>query len=280
MPVELLDCRGLNAIEKLALAEIDSLDTTERGCYASNEYLGDFLGVKPRQVTRIVAKLKEHELITSGRAMHPNGKYEERILRSRLDKWVAGGGVLVKNVHTPPSQKCPTEYTSTIEGSRTTRQAATQLAPMAGQLASVPYSGGRHLGRHQQAKVIANKAGLLLSSKGETIDNKVLDNQESVADLLRAVYDVFGCYSYESLNSCLTGAVEWLVRNKTGRGPKRRDHVLFMLDWLQTAEAEKIATPSDEAKLVYEDDRPAMPEFRRNEYARFLVGLWNPKILS
>lgn len=280
MPVELLDCRGLNAIEKLALAEIDSLDTSERGCYASNPYLSEFLGVQVRQVTRIIAKLKDYQLITTGRQLHPSGKFEERIIRSNLDKWVAAGGVLVKNVQDPPSQKCPTEYTSTLEVNRTTRQAATRPAKSDGQKGSYPASGGRHLGRYQQAKIIANKAGLPLSEKGAAIENKVLENQLGLADLLTAIYNVFSCYSYESVNGCITSAVEWLVRSKAGKGPKRKDQVLFILDWLQTAEAEKIVTPADDTKLVYEDSRPSMPDFRRVEYARFLAGLWNPKILS
>lgn len=48
----------LNAIEKMVLLEIDSLDG-ENGCYASNEYLADFCQCSQRKVSDAISKLKE-----------------------------------------------------------------------------------------------------------------------------------------------------------------------------------------------------------------------------
>lgn len=49
--------RRLNAIEKMILLEIDSLDG-ERGCYASNKYLADFCQCGESTVSRSITKLK------------------------------------------------------------------------------------------------------------------------------------------------------------------------------------------------------------------------------
>jgi hypothetical protein len=42
IPREVWLDRRLNALEKVILIEIDSLDSTERGCYASNKYIAEF----------------------------------------------------------------------------------------------------------------------------------------------------------------------------------------------------------------------------------------------
>ena len=50
----------LSWTEKILLIEIDSLDNDiEKGCFASNEYLGNFLGVAASTVANLVSKLKK-----------------------------------------------------------------------------------------------------------------------------------------------------------------------------------------------------------------------------
>lgn len=49
--------KRINAIEKMILLEIDSLDG-ESGCYASNRYLADFCQCSEATVSRAIAKLK------------------------------------------------------------------------------------------------------------------------------------------------------------------------------------------------------------------------------
>lgn len=51
-----LDTR-LNALEKIIFTEIDSLDSTERGCWASNKYIADFCQCSERSVSAAVSKL-------------------------------------------------------------------------------------------------------------------------------------------------------------------------------------------------------------------------------
>lgn len=54
---------NLNAIEKILLAEIESLDN-EKGCFATNDYFAEFLGVSKTKVSTSISKLKKLDLIT------------------------------------------------------------------------------------------------------------------------------------------------------------------------------------------------------------------------
>lgn len=47
----------LNALDKVILAEIDSLDQGERGCYASNQHIADFCQCSVTKVSTAVSKL-------------------------------------------------------------------------------------------------------------------------------------------------------------------------------------------------------------------------------
>lgn len=51
-----LDTR-LNALDKVILTEIDSLDNGERGCYASNKYLAGFCQCSETKVSTAISKL-------------------------------------------------------------------------------------------------------------------------------------------------------------------------------------------------------------------------------
>lgn len=73
-----LDTR-LNAIEKVILTEIDSLDQGEKGCYASNEHLAEFCQCSKRKVSEAVSKL-----IKCGYIHIQNFDGRKRELRSRL----------------------------------------------------------------------------------------------------------------------------------------------------------------------------------------------------
>lgn len=53
-----LDTR-LNALDKIILIEIDSLDSGERGCYASNKYIAEFCQCSESKVTKAISKLIE-----------------------------------------------------------------------------------------------------------------------------------------------------------------------------------------------------------------------------
>lgn len=74
-----LDSR-LNALEKIILMEIDSLDIDERGCFASNEYLADFCQCGVTKVSTAISKLIDLGFLES----RFDGR--RRFVKSRLSK--------------------------------------------------------------------------------------------------------------------------------------------------------------------------------------------------
>lgn len=73
--------KRLNALEKVILMEIDSLDNEETGCYASNKYIAEFCQCSETKTSTAISKLIDLDYIYlksfDGRT---------RILKSRLSK--------------------------------------------------------------------------------------------------------------------------------------------------------------------------------------------------
>lgn len=84
----------LSLLEKIMLAEIDSLDG-EDGCFATNEYFANFFGLSIRQVSRLINDLAEKKLIVS---TIDKSKGNRRTIRTLLPKLSIA---IDKNVHTP-----------------------------------------------------------------------------------------------------------------------------------------------------------------------------------
>ncbi len=63
IPKEVWLDRRLNALEKVILTEIDSLDSSERGCWASNKTLADFCQCSETKVSTAISKLIEYEYL-------------------------------------------------------------------------------------------------------------------------------------------------------------------------------------------------------------------------
>lgn len=57
IPKEVWLDTDLNALDKIILVEIDSLDSGERGCFASNKYLAEFCQCSESKVSRSISKL-------------------------------------------------------------------------------------------------------------------------------------------------------------------------------------------------------------------------------
>lgn len=49
----------LNALDKVILTEIDSLDSSERGCWASNQFIAEFCQCSESKVSKAISKLIE-----------------------------------------------------------------------------------------------------------------------------------------------------------------------------------------------------------------------------
>ena len=73
-----LDSR-LTALDKVILTEIDSLDQTERGCFASNKHIADFCQCSEAKVTKSIS-----HLIKLGYLYVQSFDGRQRELRSRL----------------------------------------------------------------------------------------------------------------------------------------------------------------------------------------------------
>jgi hypothetical protein len=64
IPREIWLAQGLAPTEKILWAEINSLHDREKGgCYASNEYLMQFMGIKERRLQEMISNLKSYGLI-------------------------------------------------------------------------------------------------------------------------------------------------------------------------------------------------------------------------
>jgi|TARA_Y100000310_G_scaffold218179_1_gene219358 hypothetical protein len=79
IPSDLYLRNDLNWTEKLLLIEINSLDVGRKGCYASNEHLGKFLGKNPDTISKSITKLKRMGFIEVI-------SFDGRIRRLRLGK--------------------------------------------------------------------------------------------------------------------------------------------------------------------------------------------------
>ena len=74
--------KRLNALEKIILMEIDSLDNEETGCYASNQYLVEFCQCSETKVSTAISKLIGLDYLYV-----KNFDGRTRILKSRLSKF-------------------------------------------------------------------------------------------------------------------------------------------------------------------------------------------------
>lgn len=118
-----LDTR-LSALDKVILAEIDSLDQGDRGCFASNKHIADFCQCSEAKVTKSIAVLKKYGYVKvqsfDGRqrelksrlakiTMQTSKKYEadsQNLLHSNTDNKPANNTVNRKNIKkefTPPT---------------------------------------------------------------------------------------------------------------------------------------------------------------------------------
>ena len=63
IPKEIWLAEDLTIQEKVILVEIDSLETEDRGCYASNKYFAEFFKLSLGRISQIIKKLEEKKYI-------------------------------------------------------------------------------------------------------------------------------------------------------------------------------------------------------------------------
>lgn len=65
IPKEIWLSKDLSVQEKVLLVEINSLSKTENGCFASNEYFADFIGLSKERTRKLISSLVDKGYITS-----------------------------------------------------------------------------------------------------------------------------------------------------------------------------------------------------------------------
>jgi len=79
IPAEILLHPTLTETEKLLFGLIRNLSYTEKGCWASNRWLGEMLGKQPQTITNAVGNLKKQGFIWTKEIKKANGRVERRI---------------------------------------------------------------------------------------------------------------------------------------------------------------------------------------------------------
>ena len=82
IPKEIWLDKRLNALDKVILTEIDSLDSSERGCFASNKHIANFCQCSETKVSTSISKLIEYGYLYVQKF---DGRQRE--LKSRLSKF-------------------------------------------------------------------------------------------------------------------------------------------------------------------------------------------------
>jgi len=82
IPKEIYLNKQLSLVEKILLVEIDSLDMSDAGCFASNAYFAEFIGVSAATISIGVSKLKN-----LGYIFQESFDGRKRILKSNLQEF-------------------------------------------------------------------------------------------------------------------------------------------------------------------------------------------------
>lgn len=80
IPIELWANKDLPVLAKILLAEIDSLSRKTGYCYASNEYLAEFLNVSPGRISQLLSLLKKQDFIVEEGRNNPFNSHDKRHL--------------------------------------------------------------------------------------------------------------------------------------------------------------------------------------------------------
>lgn len=89
--IEIWESKELSLQEKCLLAEIWSLETPDRGCWASNKHFGEFIGLSSNRVSEIISSLAAKGMIRTEMIMDGKMVKERRIFRVNCKCNNAGG---------------------------------------------------------------------------------------------------------------------------------------------------------------------------------------------
>lgn len=104
IPKEIWLDDNLSALDKVILAEIDSLDDENNGCYASNQYIADFCKCSESKVSKTISTLKKQGYIYVQNFDGRKRYIKSNIKYCKADEQKMTSGI-VKNA-IPYSKKC------------------------------------------------------------------------------------------------------------------------------------------------------------------------------
>jgi hypothetical protein len=101
IPFELLRREDLSASQKVLVGLIHSLSAKDGYCYASNQYLGEAIGVNSENVRKWIKGLEEKGVVNRIVKRKHNGEIDSRELRLSIPMVLNDHTPLVKISHTP-----------------------------------------------------------------------------------------------------------------------------------------------------------------------------------
>lgn len=87
IPREIWESKEFSMTEKCLLIEIESLSKLEKGCFASNQTLGDHLGLSKKTVANLISGLAKRELLIVTLTYHPGTKIVNKRFIKLTDKF-------------------------------------------------------------------------------------------------------------------------------------------------------------------------------------------------
>lgn len=112
--------RSLSITEKVMLVEINSLETSDRGCYASNDHFSEFFGLSKSRVSELISGLASKDLVRVD--LIREGK---QIVGRQI--WMTENGRLLTGGFTP-SERATTSSENTHTPLRKTRRPSSEKA--------------------------------------------------------------------------------------------------------------------------------------------------------
>lgn len=101
IPFELLSREDLSCSHKVLMGLIHSLSAKDGYCYASNQYLGEAIGVSSENVRKWVSQLEQKGILSRIVKRKPNGEIDVRELRLLTPMVLNDHTPMVKISHTP-----------------------------------------------------------------------------------------------------------------------------------------------------------------------------------
>ena len=121
IPAEVLFHPSLTLTEKVLFGFIQNLSKTEKGCWASNKWLGGLIGVKGQTISNAISNLKKLQFINveyiilpdgrTGRRIFVNSKYHEIYEKMLIEKYNNINTGILERLY-PYTKKDITSYNS------------------------------------------------------------------------------------------------------------------------------------------------------------------------